>query len=68
MAIDGITCQLHIIGKLSCFQQQLLVEQRIDFMNNTNLSDEEVLQAYQECDLLCFVSTVEGFGLPILEA
>lgn len=26
------------------------------------------MQAYQECDLLCFVSTIEGFGLPILEA
>ena len=68
MAIDGITCRLNIIGKLSSVQQQLLVEHGIDFINNTNLTDEEVLQAYQDCDLLCFVSTTEGFGLPILEA
>ncbi|HUC81515.1 MAG TPA: glycosyltransferase family 1 protein [Flavisolibacter sp.] len=67
-AIAVIPCQLHIIGKLSRVQLRLLVEYNIDYINNTNLGEEEVLQAYRECDLLCFISTLEGFGLPILEA
>ena len=29
---------------------------------------EEVVALYQSCDAVCFVSTYEGFGLPILKA
>ena len=32
------------------------------------LTDEELVQAYQRCDMVVFASLYEGFGLPILEA
>jgi len=32
------------------------------------LTDEELVAAYQQCDMVVFASLYEGFGLPILEA
>ena len=45
-----------------------LNENNIDYANFTYLSDEEVFEQYKECDMLSFVSTYEGFGMPIVEA
>lgn len=41
---------------------------RNTFSNYHNLPYKEILALYRECDLLCFASTYEGFGLPIPEA
>jgi glycosyltransferase involved in cell wall biosynthesis len=68
MAIAGISCHLYLIGKLSKAQFFLLKKYNIDFTNKFNTSDEEVLEAFRVCDLVCFVSTLEGFGVPLLEA
>jgi glycosyltransferase involved in cell wall biosynthesis len=34
---------------------------------DSNVSDAEIIQAYRECDVVCFPSLYEGFGLPIIE-
>ena len=31
-------------------------------------TDQEILEQYQRCDILSLVSTLEGFGMPIVEA
>ncbi|MCP9234505.1 glycosyltransferase family 1 protein [Lewinella sp. JB7] len=67
-ALRGLPCRLEIVGQPSPADIQLLEEYRIDAHWATGLSDEEVRQRYANCDLLAFVSTYEGFGLPILEA
>jgi len=67
-AIAGISCQLNIIGKLSESQIRLLKKYNIDYTNTYNTTDEMILESFRRCDLLCFVSTFEGFGIPILEA
>ncbi|NJN35272.1 MAG: glycosyltransferase [Saprospiraceae bacterium] len=41
---------------------------QITFKNSINLTDFEVFEAYVEADVLLFCSTLEGFGMPILEA
>jgi glycosyltransferase involved in cell wall biosynthesis len=68
LALAGLNCELVILGKLNSIQIGLLNSHQITFTNLFNLNFEKVVQIYQECDLLCFPSTYEGFGLPILEA
>ena len=67
-ALENISCELTIIGKLSDVQYEQLLDLGIKYRNQCNLSEEEIIKEYQRCDLLCFTSTYEGFGLPILEA
>ncbi len=67
-AVEGIDCQLIVIGKLSESQVNLLKEKGIDYQNFFNLSKEDMLQKYVQSDILLFASTYEGFGMPIIEA
>jgi glycosyltransferase involved in cell wall biosynthesis len=67
-ALNGLACKLVIVGKLNALHKELLKKNRIDFTNSYNIAEEEVIHLFEECDMLAFVSTYEGFGMPILEA
>lgn len=67
-ALKNISCELYIIGVLSGEQKELLKKNEVNYTNVHHISNEEVLQAYYDCDMLCFPSTYEGFGRPITEA
>ena len=67
-AIKDIKCKLTIIGKLTSKQEQTLKSKNIIYTNRTDLTDEEIKQEYINCDMVCFCSIYEGFGMPIVEA
>ena len=67
-ALQGLNCQLHIVGKISDQQIRLLNDLKIDHVISINLSHNEMRKAYENADVLLFCSLIEGFGMPILEA
>ena len=67
-ALEGIHCTLRIIGEPPPEHVQVLRDCKIDYTTASKLTDEEMLQEYINCDMLLFASTLEGFGMPIVEA
>lgn len=66
-ALSGIRCHFRIIGKLSGEQMNALKRNRIEYSAVAGISNEHLVKEYRDADLVIFVSTYEGFGLPILE-
>lgn len=67
-AIEGISCSLDIIGNLSAQYKSILEEKNIDYTVSFGITKEELREKYHACSLVLFVSTYEGFGMPIIEA
>ncbi len=58
-----------IVGKVSDAIKNLIQENNIQTeCIERRHSDDEILDQYRQCDILSLVSTLEGFGMPIVEA
>ncbi len=68
MALKGLKCRVEIVGKIREEQAQALQENEIHYDNYLDLTEDEIVDRYRSADVVSFVSTYEGFGMPIIEA
>ena len=66
-SLDGVQCQLVIIGELTDKQRFLLQRYNINYINRVHISDEDIVEEYRQADIISFPSLFEGFGMPIIE-
>jgi glycosyltransferase involved in cell wall biosynthesis len=67
LALKGIPCILHIVGKKNEAYEILLKDNKVDYIYEWGLSEEDMIQRYEDADIITLISTYEGFGMPILE-
>lgn len=67
-AIKEIKCKLIIVGKLDSSSNQKLNDYNINYENYFHISKNQIKKLYDICDIVCFPSLSEGFGMPIIEA
>jgi glycosyltransferase involved in cell wall biosynthesis len=67
-ALEAVPHTLHVVGRLDAEQRTMLKELNIHYENSVDLSDADLIRAYEDADILAFVSLTEGFGMPIVEA
>ena len=66
-ALSDISCHIRIVGKLSNEQLTCLQNNKVEYSNAIDLTDEEIRNEYINCDIVNFPSLYEGFGMPIIE-
>ena len=67
-ALVGMNCIFHVVGRLNREQHTLLTRLNIRLENTWDLTDRDILKAYERADIVLFVSLSEGFGMPVIEA
>ena len=67
-ALRGLDVHLRIIGEPSDADHSMLKQLGVEYSTQSKLADAEMQEAYATSDFLLFASTLEGFGMPIIEA
>ncbi len=66
-ALTYLPCKLVLIGKQRPEILSQLERSGMDYIYTWNLSKEQIIEEYMLCDIVSMISTLEGFGLPIIE-
>lgn len=67
-ALKNLPYRLHIVGPLTEVQRELLSSSKVHFDHSVNTSYDRVMEAYMRATVVTFISSFEGFGMPIIEA
>lgn len=67
-ALSELDVHLRIIGEPTGQQHAMLQRHNVEYSHASKLSEAELQSEYAQSDALLFCSTLEGFGMPIIEA
>jgi glycosyltransferase involved in cell wall biosynthesis len=67
-ALRGLPCRVELIGRATELQRAAFSANGLSMEVFGDIDDAGMLAAYHRCDMLLFASTLEGFGMPIVEA
>lgn len=67
-ALREVSCLLVIIGELSVEQRARISRDGVEIENHLRIDDSAMSEQFAKADAVVFVSTYEGFGLPVIEA
>jgi len=67
-ALAGLSVKVEVVGILTQEQRDLFALHKVPIRELGYISNAEVEEVYRRCDVLAFCSTLEGFGMPVLEA
>lgn len=67
-SVKDLSCVIDIVGNPDGELISRMEKYGIKYCISSKISNDEVKQHYENCDMLYFVSRSEGFGLPIIEA
>lgn len=67
-AAEGLNCRFVFVGRVQGGLRDALARTSAEFEEKVNLAEAELAGCYHCADIVCFASTYEGFGLPIIEA
>ncbi len=67
-AVKDIPCKLIVVGQHTPEYEELLKKHGIDYEYRSGLNKFQMRDLYKTVDILLFPSTIEGFGMPIVEA
>lgn len=67
-AVKDTGYHIDIVGWPSEKEIALLKQYNISYSVSNSLTNEQIFEKYNSCDILFFASLYEGFGMPIIEA